>query len=115
MKLCIDIFAGTITRVMILFEKSGRFVTLYRRRKAVKGLIDYLGSEEYFLQCQREKVMDEYLRGEIKRGLEEYENERRGIPKWYTCNFPPSSRVHVSDEKGSGISCCNGGKGGHSQ
>ena len=33
-------------------------------------------------------LMDEYLRGEIEKGIKAYKEEQRSIPKGYTVRFP---------------------------
>ena len=39
-------------------------------------------------------LMDEYLREEIERGIKEYEEHKRSIPKGYTVNFPATKKSH---------------------
>lgn len=41
MELWIDEDAGRITRVMIHFERSGRFVTIFRRRPKYGGYVHF--------------------------------------------------------------------------
>lgn len=42
-------------------------------------------------------LMEEYLRAEIERGIKEYEEHKRSIPKGYTINFPANKKSRPAD------------------